>query len=164
MHKKRPGLIPILDNLAIFGGYMNPNWGPGQPAPYDTIKDTERIRTALDQIHTDLNHPANLQSWPVLEALEPGLTRVELFDSVWWMYFREVEPVVRSRTRTSVAEPMTAAPGSGWTDEIKKRQRRRMLDYYETHPEARETMRQKQLERYRRARHAKPVEGHEAEE
>jgi hypothetical protein len=25
MHKKRPGLIPILDNLAIFGGYMNPN-------------------------------------------------------------------------------------------------------------------------------------------
>jgi hypothetical protein len=123
-----------------------------------------RIRAALDQIHTDLNHPANLHSWPVLEAVEPGLTHVELFDSVWWMYFREVEPVVRSGTRTGGAEPMTAGSGSGWTDEMKERQRRRMLDYYEAHPEAREGMRQKQLERYRRARQAKPVEGHEAEE
>ena len=25
LHKKRPGLIPVLDNQA-FGAYMNPNW------------------------------------------------------------------------------------------------------------------------------------------
>jgi hypothetical protein len=120
-------------------------------------------RAALDQIHTDLNHPANLQACPSLEALEPGLTRVELLHSVWWMYFREIEPVVRSGTRTGGAEPMTAGSGSGWTDERKEQQRRRMLDYYEAHPEARGTMRQKQLERYRRARQSKP-EDHKVEE
>jgi hypothetical protein len=38
-----------------------------------------------------------------------------------------------------------------------------MLDYYEAHPEARGTMRQKQLERYRRARQSKP-EDHKVEE
>jgi hypothetical protein len=26
LHKKRPELIPILDNQAIFGAYMNPHW------------------------------------------------------------------------------------------------------------------------------------------
>ena len=26
LHKKRPALIPILDNQAIFGAYMNPSW------------------------------------------------------------------------------------------------------------------------------------------
>ena len=26
LHKKRPKLIPILDNEAIFGAYMNPKW------------------------------------------------------------------------------------------------------------------------------------------
>jgi len=80
-----------------------------------------------------------------------------------WMYFREIEPVVRTGTRTGGAEPMTAGSGSGWTDERKEQQRRRMLDYYEAHPEARGTMRQKQLERYRRVRQSKP-EGHKAEE
>jgi len=26
LHKKRPALIPILDNQAVFGAYMNPSW------------------------------------------------------------------------------------------------------------------------------------------
>ena len=26
LHKKRPGLIPILDNREIFGAYLNPDW------------------------------------------------------------------------------------------------------------------------------------------
>jgi hypothetical protein len=30
LHKKHPRLIPILDNQAIFGAYMNPRW-PGRP-------------------------------------------------------------------------------------------------------------------------------------
>jgi hypothetical protein len=29
LHKKRPQLIPILDNQAIFGAYMNPRWPQG---------------------------------------------------------------------------------------------------------------------------------------
>lgn len=70
LHKKRPALIPILDNQAIFGAYMNPAW-PEKPSLMDTIKAVPRIK----------------------EALEPERSRIELFDMVWWMYFRRVEPV-----------------------------------------------------------------------
>jgi UDP:flavonoid glycosyltransferase YjiC (YdhE family) len=31
LHKKRPALIPILDNQAIFGAYMNPLWPESVP-------------------------------------------------------------------------------------------------------------------------------------
>lgn len=33
LHKKRPALIPILDNQAIFGAYMNPRWGSSDHQP-----------------------------------------------------------------------------------------------------------------------------------
>ena len=36
LHKKRPALIPILDNQAIFGAYMNPQW-PSKPSRADSI-------------------------------------------------------------------------------------------------------------------------------
>jgi hypothetical protein len=95
LHKKRPDLIPILDNQAIFGAYMFPLW-PGKKSLLDTIKSRERIKEGLDWIHHDLNRAENIEIWPRLAEIEPSRTRNELFDMVWWIYFRDNEPVVGS--------------------------------------------------------------------
>jgi hypothetical protein len=92
LHKKRPALIPVLDNQAIFGAYMNPLW-PDKRSSADTIKSVPRIKEALDWIAEDLTRAENAATWPALRALEPDRSRIELFDMVWWMYFRRVEPV-----------------------------------------------------------------------
>ena len=92
LHKKRPALIPILDNQAIFGAYMNATW-PEKGSLMDTVKAVPRIKEALDWIAYDLTRPENESAWPELKAIEPERTRIELFDCVWWMYFRNVEPV-----------------------------------------------------------------------
>lgn len=93
LHKKRPALIPILDNQAIFGAYMNPKWNPpSKPAPGESVKDERRISQALDWIAFDLTRPENAPTWEALQALEPALTRIQLFDAVWWMYFRDKQP------------------------------------------------------------------------
>jgi Family of unknown function (DUF6308) len=91
LHKKRPALIPILDNLAIFGAYMNPMW-PERPALADTIKSVARVKEALDWIATDITRPENEEVWVQLALLEPERSRIELFDMVWWMEFRRLEP------------------------------------------------------------------------
>jgi hypothetical protein len=96
LHKKRPRLIPILDNQAIFGAYMNPRW-PEQRSSTESIYAVARIREALDWIYVDLTRPENAGAWPHLEKLEPRRSRVELFDMVWWMEFRRIEPVTPSR-------------------------------------------------------------------
>jgi hypothetical protein len=92
LHKKRPGLIPILDNQAIFGAYMSPEW-PNSGAQTETIKDESRILEALESIAHDLVRPENADAWPKLREIEPTRTAIQLFDSVWWMYFRSVQPV-----------------------------------------------------------------------
>lgn len=92
LHKKRPALIPILDNQAIFGAYMNPLW-PEKRSLADSIKAVPRIKEALDWIAEDLTRPENASVWPQLHAIEPTRSRIELFDMIWWMYFRQVEPV-----------------------------------------------------------------------
>jgi len=92
LHKKRPSLVPVLDNLAIFGAYMNPRW-PENKALADTIKSQARIGEALDWITRDLARPENAATWAELHATEPERSRIELFDMVWWMYFRALEPV-----------------------------------------------------------------------
>lgn len=92
LHKKRPNLIPILDNQAIFGAYMNPNW-PHEPARSDSIRSLDRINSALDWIAYDLTRPENIQAWRDLKAIEPTRSMIQLFDSVWWMYFRNTQPV-----------------------------------------------------------------------
>ena len=94
LHKKRPDLIPILDNQAIFGAYMNPKW-PDQPARSDSVKDAGQILRALNLIAYDLNREENRSSWELLHKLEPTRTLIQLFDSVWWMYFRNTQPVRR---------------------------------------------------------------------
>lgn len=92
LHKKRPTLIPILDNMAIFGAYMYPLW-PGNRARADTIKDVVRIKEALDWIAENLTRSENASVWPQLEMMEPARSQIDLFDMIWWMYFRQVEPV-----------------------------------------------------------------------
>ncbi|MFH1909147.1 MAG: DUF6308 family protein [Chloroflexota bacterium] len=92
LHKKRPDLIPMLDNQAIFGAYMSPNW-PKIPARSDSIKDGVLILRALNLIFHDLTREENRLSWRALQAIEPTRTKIQLFDSVWWMYFRVTQPV-----------------------------------------------------------------------
>lgn len=92
LHKKRPSLVPILDNQAIFGALMNPAW-PGRRSSTETVKSVPLVRRALDWIASDLTRPENASAWTQLHAIEPQRSRIELFDMVWWMYFRSVEPV-----------------------------------------------------------------------
>jgi hypothetical protein len=86
LHKKRPVLIPVLDNMAIFGAYMNPLW-PEKRALADTVKAVPRIKEALDWIAVDVTRPENEEVWVRLEELEPARSRIDLFDMVWWMHF-----------------------------------------------------------------------------
>ncbi len=86
LHKKRPELVPVLDNMAIFGAYMNSSW-PERAALADTIKAVPRIKEALDWIVVDLSRPENKPVWDRLGEIEPERTRIELFDIVWWMHF-----------------------------------------------------------------------------
>lgn len=98
LHKKRPATIPVLDNQAIYGAYMNPDWNPpSKLARTDSIKDTNLIYKALDWITFDLNRPENVEAWEYLQSLEPSHSRIQLFDSVWWMYFRQRQPVASGR-------------------------------------------------------------------
>lgn len=86
LHKKRPDLIPILDNQAIFGAYMNKDW-PERAARVAGIKRADQIFPALDWIAFDITRPENTAAWEALHTIEPTRTRIELFDSVWWKYF-----------------------------------------------------------------------------
>jgi len=86
LHKKRPALIPILDNMAIFGAYMYQSW-PERAALADTIKAVPRIKEALDWIALDVTRPENEATWLRLHEMEPERSRIELFDMVWWMHF-----------------------------------------------------------------------------
>ena len=92
LHKKRPATVPILDNQAISGAYMNADW-PNRRSAADSVYSRNRIREALEWIWTDHAVPDNQDAWTELAQLEPARTRIELFDSVWWMYFRRLEPV-----------------------------------------------------------------------
>jgi len=73
---------------------MNPEW-PRKPARSDSIKNQDLIFSALDWIAFDLNRSENAAIWSSLHAIEPARSRIQLFDSVWWMYFRMIEPVKR---------------------------------------------------------------------
>lgn len=99
LHKKRPATIPVLDNQAIYGAYMNSDWNPpSKLARTDSIKDERLICTALDWITFDLNRPENVEAWEYLQSLEPSHSRIQIFDSIWWMYFRQRQPVSSGRS------------------------------------------------------------------
>jgi hypothetical protein len=92
LHKKRPRLVPILDNEAIFGAYMNPRW-PSQRASTQSVYAEGRIREALEWITIDLTRPENANTWAALYKVEPKRSRIELLDMVWWVHFRRLQPV-----------------------------------------------------------------------
>lgn len=91
LHKKRPALIPILDNQAIFGSYMTSAW-PRSRSSQDSVKDRRRIRDALERLAFDLTRTENARAWPALQSREPDRTLIELFDMTWWSHFRRIEP------------------------------------------------------------------------
>jgi hypothetical protein len=91
LHKKRPALIPVLDNKAIFGAYMNTQWGQPKRAPADSVGDRGRIAQALNFITADLVRPENVGTWPMLQAMAPERTLIEIFDMVWWIHFTRTE-------------------------------------------------------------------------
>lgn len=105
LHKKRPGLIPVLDNHAIFGAYMNPYWPKEHSSGESVAGSDPRVREALDWIAYDLKRPENLKTWQELRKIEQSRTLIELFDSVWWIEFRRLEPrpsaVGRRRRKTA---------------------------------------------------------------
>ena len=39
-----------------------------------------------------MSRSENEPVWAHLQAVEPDRSRIELFDMIWWMYFRGVEP------------------------------------------------------------------------
>jgi len=102
LHKKRPELIPILDNEAIFGAYMSPTW-PERRASMDSVYSPSRIREALDWICFDLTRPENRDVWPALRGSHPARSPIELFDMAWWMHFRSIQPVARLNLTTDDA-------------------------------------------------------------
>lgn len=108
LHKKRPALIPILDNEAIFGAYMNPRW-PAHRASQDSVYARSRIGEALEWITTDLRRADNAATWRGLSELEPTRSRTELFDMVWWVYFRSVQSPQAARN-DSVAPDRLSRP------------------------------------------------------
>ena len=91
LHKKRPTLIPVLDNRAIFEAYMHP-LRPKRHTYGETVKALQPIKEALDWIASDITRLENESVWPQLQRIAPERSRIELFDMVWWMHFREVEP------------------------------------------------------------------------
>jgi Family of unknown function (DUF6308) len=97
LHKKRPDLIPILDNQAIFGAYMSPSW-PEKRSSQESIKSQSKIEQALQWIRTDIVRPENINIWPLLKEIEPTHSLIEIFDSIWWMYFRSKEPIAKKLT------------------------------------------------------------------
>jgi hypothetical protein len=78
---------------------MNKDW-PHKKAFTDSIKDENRIFSALDWIAFDITRPENDPSWLALQKIEPNRSRIELFDSVWWMYFRNLQPVQTQKADT----------------------------------------------------------------
>ena len=81
LHKKRPTLIPILDNQAIFGAYMNPSW-PEQRSSMWSVYDAPTIKKALDWISVDLTRPENTAEWSRLRSKQPSRSLIQLFDMV----------------------------------------------------------------------------------
>ncbi len=112
LHKKRPALIPILDNQAIFGAYMNPSW-PEKRSLMDTIKAVPRIKEALDWIAADVTRPENESTWSQLQEIEPERSRIELFDIGGCISARSRPRHHRTCPELRLASP-AHAPYAGW--------------------------------------------------
>lgn len=79
LHKRRPALLPILDEQAIFQGYLGRS-----SAPEAGSKSRKAVLDALSKMRGDLQLDENQDGWIGLEQRWPMLTRIELFDLIWW--------------------------------------------------------------------------------
>ncbi|MDZ4177625.1 MAG: DUF6308 family protein [Coriobacteriia bacterium] len=92
LHKKRPNLIPVLDNRAMVEAYLRPDW-PDVRTAGQSWWGAQLIRAALDAVHFDLLRQENLDTWKALAQVDEKMTQIELLDAVWWVHFRDLEPV-----------------------------------------------------------------------
>jgi hypothetical protein len=88
LHKKRPDTIPILDNQAIFGTLLSSTWSPGQAARRSSVWGSTRIGHALETIYSIVSSVENEVVFQRLEKRYPALTRIQLFDKIWWSFIR----------------------------------------------------------------------------
>ena len=94
-HKKRPGLIPVLDNEAIFALFCDP---PVQDPGWGS-RCRRHVIAALTDIRDALCLDKNQLAWNALAEVEPKWSRIEHFDAVWWIHTEEA----RWRRRTQNA-------------------------------------------------------------
>lgn len=94
-HKKRPGLIPVLDNEAIFVLFCDP---PVQDPDWAS-RCRSHVVAALTQIRAALCLEENQPAWSALVEVEPNWSRIDHFDAVWWINTEEA----RWRRRTKKA-------------------------------------------------------------
>jgi hypothetical protein len=100
LHKKRPALIPVLDNRAIFGALLWSEWSPPtRVSRGDSIdgRSVGVISEAVQALYRDLTRRENAATWDGLTErtrVRHGKerSRIELLDMVWWRYFRNLEP------------------------------------------------------------------------
>ena len=88
LHKKRPATVPILDNRAIYGTLLSDTWIPGKKPTSNSVRRGQTIALALETIYTIVSAPKNEPAFVELEKRFPDLTRIQLFDKVWWAFIR----------------------------------------------------------------------------
>ena len=70
------------------------DWGRAELNPRERLDSVALgMNAALEWIWTDLTRPKNDESWASLAEIDPLRSRIELFDMVWWVYFRRLQPV-----------------------------------------------------------------------
>ena len=126
LHKKRPALIPILDNRAIFGAYLWDGWEPPSVESLsESVDGSEwiKVATALEAIYLDTTRPENVDTWLKLADLARQVfgrqpSRIELLDMVWWRYFRDREPLTRANVSPAGALTSTVALATSGGTEV----------------------------------------------
>ncbi len=99
--------------------------GRAAPSSQDSVYGVAAVQSAIDQLAVDLTSPENLSSWQALAAMQPGRSRIELFDMVWWMYFRELE---------RLSSPLPHALTFQWQPLVLTRPRRRQARSIRSYP------------------------------
>ena len=81
-HRKRPALIPIFDNDAIFTLFLR------EPQAQNAVGEASRpfVMRGLDAIRNALIDPQSELAWAEIARVEPRWTRLECFDAVWWVH------------------------------------------------------------------------------
>jgi hypothetical protein len=62
-----------------------------------SIMDDGLMCSTLYWITLDITQTENVSTWMGLQKVEPNCSRIELLDSVWWIYFRTAQQVLRRK-------------------------------------------------------------------